>query len=543
MAGADHGAERRKGKLWPSPIRTVVLLDIVVAVVAAYTFGWPPDPAVRNVVAMVLGLVAAGIVWYWFCWRSGYSRWIRTTAAASGFALLIGLVATVRIDGFSGNLVPRFRWAWQVPRDQKLQPAAAARGGAALDATTPYDFPQFLGPRRDGRLPNVQLVRTSATPRPVWRQPIGAGWCAFSAVNGFAVTMEQRGPNELVSCYEIPTGRLVWSHAISVRHETLMGGVGPRATPTIHSGRVLAMGATGILRCLEGSTGNLLWSHDVPAEFGLSPGEESKYVAWGRSNSPLVVDDLVVVPAGGPPGRCRSLVAYRLEDGQKVWEAGSDQISYSSPILARLQGRLQILVVNEAAVSGHDPKTGEVLWRFDWPGNSHGDANTSQPHVFADTVLVSKGYGAGLARFRISGRTGEKIYHNPRVLKTKLTSFIIHQTHAYGLSDGILECVDLETGQRRWKGGRFGHGQILLIGEYLLVLSERGELVMISASPNAYQEHLRFQALQGQTWNNLCFYEKYLLVRNAQEAACYEWDVSWQVTAPDRAQPVTNLLE
>ncbi|GIW92045.1 MAG: oxidoreductase [Pirellulaceae bacterium] len=539
---SENDSPLRKRRYWPGPLRTAVLLAIAALILLARIAERPRDPAIRNVSVMVLAAVGVGIFWWWLSWRSAYPRPIRRVTGWGGLVLLGVAVAAIRIDGFSGNMVPRFRWAWQPPSDTRLEPVASAGQSAALDATTPWDFPQFLGPHRDGTLPDVHLVNPENPPRLVWTQPIGAGWCAFSAVNGFAVTMEQRGEEELVTCYEVATGRLVWSHALRVRHETLLGGVGPRATPTIARGRVYAMGATGVLRCLDGNTGELLWMHDVPAEFGYQPGEEGRYVSWGRSNSPLVAGDLVVVPAGGPPGKTRTLVAYAWDDGRKVWESGYDQISYSSPIIAELMGKRQIIVVNESTVSGHDPQTGDLLWRFSWPGSSHGDANTSQPHVFEDTVLVSKGYGAGLARFRIVGDRGEKIYHNPGVLKTKLTSFVIHGNYGYGLSDGILECVELASGSRQWKGGRYGHGQILLVGEHLIVIAEDGDLALVDATPQEFHQRWRIEALNGQTWNNLCFYQKYLLVRNAEQAACYQWDVSWE-QVPSGAEPAASPLE
>jgi outer membrane protein assembly factor BamB len=141
-----------------------------------------------------------------------------------------------------------------------------------------------------------------------------------------------------------------------------MGGVGPRSTPTIAGGRVYALGATGILQCLEGSTGKLVWEHNLLEIYGLTQAESELEVMWGRAASPLVVDDLVVVPAGGKSGKTRSLVAFRAEDGEKVWEAGTDQIAYASPSLATLGGQRQIVIVNEKTVTGHDPATGKQLW-------------------------------------------------------------------------------------------------------------------------------------------------------------------------------------
>ncbi len=151
----------------------------------------------------------------------------------------------------------------------------------------------------------------------MWRQPIGAGWSAFAAVNGYAVTMEQRDEQELTTCYEISSGQLVWANGVEARHATTIGGIGPRSTPTIHEGRVYCLGATGVFRCLDGSDGTELWRHDLQQEFGVQ--DESQGVAWGCAAAPLIVDQLVIVPAGGPAdGRKYSLVAYDRISVQSV---------------------------------------------------------------------------------------------------------------------------------------------------------------------------------------------------------------------------------
>jgi outer membrane protein assembly factor BamB len=250
-------------------------------------------------------------------------------------------------------------------------------------------------------------------------------------------------------------------------------------------------------------------------------------VAWGRAASPLVVDDLVIVPAGGSEraGGPKSLVAFRAADGEKVWDAGNDQIAYSSPAIATLGGRRQIVIVNEKTASGHDPATGKQLWSTEWKGDSSANASCSQAVPLpGDRLLLSKGYGGGaeLLDFSGSGSGGEEVWANNRVLQTKFTNVTIIDGHIYGLSDGILECAELETGHRRWKKGRYNHGQVLGIGKLVLVVSEDGKVALVEANPEKFVELTSFQAIEGLTWNNPCLYGKLLLVRNGEEAACYE---------------------
>lgn len=520
-----------------SRIGGVLLLGWIVALAAGIVIlRWlaaDMDFAIINVVTLVLGFVLACSILAGFSWLVPLPWYIRFAPPLLAALAIAMAVAMLKIEGTNGELVPEFRFRWSPPPDRTVGDAVAESTAGAVDLTTntPEDFPQFLGPERSVWLPGPRLASdwSAMPPREIWRRPIGAGWSAFSAVNGFAVTMEQRGDDELVTCYRISTGELCWVHALRARHETVLGGVGPRSTPTIDQGNVYALGATGILRCLEGASGELRWKVDILERYGSTPQRESQVLSWGRSNSPLVVDQLVVVPAGGPPGGpYKSLLALDKQTGAVVWEAGDSQISYSSPTLGMLDGRRQILSVNEDNITGHDPQDGRVLWRQHWPGNSTSNASSSQVHALVgDRLLISKGYGEGGALFRLhagdEGLETREVWWRKSLLKTKFAQVCVIAGHAYGLSDGILECVNLDRGERAWKSGRYGHGQILGVDDRLLVLGERGDLVLVQATPDAHRELGRVPgALNGQTWNNLCLYGDRLLIRNAQEAACYQ---------------------
>lgn len=531
------------------------------------------DGAIVNIITLIGGFLAVMPIFVWFCFFSGYGQRLRW-GILYGALLTVGLlVGCLKVVSVSGELVPTFRWRWEAAPDEALaaahphEPPTAAKdqatgdeatGGTAagapestagqaagagpaeattavdLTTTTPDDFPQFLGPQRSCWIPGPKLNRdwTANQPRLLWKQPIGAGWSAFSVVNGFALTLEQRGPEEWVSCYDALSGKLRWVHAEMTRHETTLGGIGPRSTPTIHGGRVYTLGATGILNCLDGATGKPRWSHNLVEEYGLTPVTDLASVAWGRAASPLVFDDLVVVPAGGPAGgRQVSLVAFQKDTGDRVWEGGDDQIAYASPALATVSGVRQILSVNEKTVTGHDPETGRVFWSFPWPGSSSQNANNSQAVAVGDEqVFVSKGYmgGSVLAQVKCDAAGDwqlSPVWTDTRTMKTKFTNVVVHQGHVYGLSDGTLECIELATGKRRWKKGRYGHGQILGVGELLIVSSEAGDVSLVELTPEEYRELARMAAIEGKTWNNPALYGRYLLVRNGEQAACFELPV------------------
>src|SRR5262249_6190307 len=222
--------------------------------------------------------------------------------------------------------------------------------------------PGFLGRGGKGVVPGVRLGRdwTRQPPEELWRRPIGLGWSSFAVVGRWAVTQEQRGNDELVVCYDLHTGDPLWVHANPVRFSEKMGGDGPRATPTISGGRVYAQGATGMLDCLDGGSGKPIWSRQTLEENGLPN------LIWGKSSSPLVFNDFVVVSGGDAPG---SLLAYHKGTGKPGWEATEDKASYASPVATTLAGVQQIVAVNAASVAGHDPSNGNVLWKYDWPGN------------------------------------------------------------------------------------------------------------------------------------------------------------------------------
>lgn len=547
-------------RLFPGFVTRIVIALSLVAIVVVRTlptFDGMPSPwndmALANILTLVFGFVAAVTLVIWFCFLSSYAPLLRRIVLA-GVPAMIGLFFLFfRFAGVSGVMVPTFVPRWQPMADAVIGKVEAKSDAPAADlaTTTPDDFPQFLGPNRNCWLPGPELARGWAAnpPRELWRRPIGAGWSGFTAVNGFGVTMEQRGPEEWVACYEVATGNPVWGHAIEARHENPLGGIGPRSTPTIYQGRVYALGATGVLRCLDGKDGSLVWQADLRKRYfpaaadaaALSVADES-LVQWGRAASPLMVDDLVVVPAGGPQGLAKNLIAMKAETGDVVWESevvlptavprATDQISYSSPALATNAGVRQILIVNESTASGHDPKTGTLLWSHPWPGNSSQNASASQAvPVGDDLVLLTKGYGGGaeLLEFKpLASGVLEKVpsvWINPQVLETKFSNVSIIDGHIYGLSNGYLECVELATGRKTWKRSRkanYGHGQILGVGGAILVQAEDGRLALVDANPEEFIERGSIQALNDKTWNNLCLYGRKLLVRNAREAACFE---------------------
>lgn len=530
-------APPRRRRLFP-PLATWLVVAICgAAIFTCRSLELPGDNAIANVLTLIIGFVGCMTLIIWFLIFSAYGERVRFWSFVLGLGCIAILASILRIDTVSGELVPTFRWRWTPPRDTLLSVPEHVQQVSRIDLSkaTPDDFPGFLGKDRNLRVDHLAIAPdwSQHPPRLLWKHPIGAGWSAFSVVNGIAFTLEQRGNQELVTCYDARTGELLWSHDVAARHENVLGGIGPRSTPTVDGNRVYTLGATGKLLCLDGATGNSIWSDDLLARFHVDPAKEEASVQWGRAASPLVVDNLLVVPAGGPAGGPYvSLAAFDKATGKLVWQGGDRQVSYASPSIATLCGTRQILIVNENNVTAHDPGTGRVLWSHDWPGGSSSNASCSQAvPIDGDHVLLSKAYTVGSELVQISSTGPDKwqvksVWRDRSLLKTKFTNVVIFQGHAFGLSDGSLECVNLADGKRSWRKGRYGHGQILGVRDLLLVQAESGEVALVAADVRQFRELGRFQAIEGKTWNNLCLSGSLLLVRNADEAACYELTVS-----------------
>jgi hypothetical protein len=387
------------------------------------------------------------------------------------------------------------------------QPAVAARG---------TEWPGFRGPGRDSIIRGVQISTDWDHSPPVllWRRAIGPGWSSFAVWGDLCYTQEQRGNDEIVACYNRTTGKPVWRHRDPVRFWESNGGAGPRATPTLSGGRIYAFGATGILNALDAVSGALVWSRNVAAD------SDTKVPGWGFASSPLVAGDLVIVAATG------KLVAYDRGTGKPRWSGPTRSGSYSSPHRVTIDGVPQVLLLSESGVTSVAASTGAVLWEHEWKG----DVTIVQPAMTPDgDVLISTATGTGgtgTRRLAVThgpdGWTAKERWTS-NGLKPYFNDFVVHKGHAYGFDGSILACIDLEDGQRKWKGGRYGNGQLVLLADQdlLLVISEEGELALVGATPDGFKELARFKAIEGKTWNHPVVVGDVVLVRNGQEMAAF----------------------
>lgn len=382
----------------------------------------------------------------------------------------------------------------------------------------PY-WTDFRGPARDGHY-RQQPIRTdwpSTGLAPVWKQPVGGGYASFVAAGGHAFTIEQRGPEEVVAAYDIATGRELWTSRWTATFRESMGGDGPRATPTWHDGRVYALGGAGELRSIDASTGRLVWRANILEDAGASN------LQWGMAAAPLVVGEHVIVLPGGSAGQ--SVLAYNRATGARAWSALDDVSAYSSPMLVTTAGVRQLLVFSATRLLGLDPANGSVLWEFPW--KTQYGVNASQPLLVGDQrIFISTGYGSGAAMIELTAQpdgalTVAEVWRTNR-MKNQFTSSVLHDGYIYGLDESILACIDAATGELKWKGGRYGYGQVILADGHLIVLTEGGDLALVEATPERHVELVRFPAIEGKTWNHPAIVDGYLLVRNANEMAAFD---------------------
>jgi outer membrane protein assembly factor BamB len=443
-------------------------------------------------------------------------------------ALLLpfGYYSLMRIDGVWAEMTATLSWRWSETNEdrsmaeirQRPAPAPVAAPAKPL-ALRPGDWPGFRGPERDGKLHGVRLATDWARypPQLLWKQRVGPGWSSFAVVGSRLYTQEQRDGDEAVVCYDADSGKELWIHRDrGVRFVEPAGGVGPRATPTFDAGRLYTLGAKGKLDCLDADTGKLLWSREVTEDTGAT------VPPWAFASSPLVVRGVVAVFAGGPDHK--AVQAYDAATGAPRWAAGEGTHSYSSPQRVTIDGVEQILIVTEQGLSSLDPKGGKVLWNHAW---DEGIQRVLQPaRIGASDFLLGTTLAKGTRRLHVSrGKGGwqvEQVWQT-RAISPYFNDLVIYENHLYGFDGAFLVCVNLDTGERRWKERGYGAGQVLLLDEQgvLLVLAETGEVALVAARPSGLNELARIAALEGKTWNHPVIAHGRLFVRNDQWMACY----------------------
>jgi outer membrane protein assembly factor BamB len=467
---------------------------------------------------------SALVLWLWLTPRMSWPA--RRLGAALAILLAWAYCDLVRLDGVWGDFQPQVSWRWELKPEQRYAAYLAARKGAATAAVEkavalrPGDWPGFRGADRDGRLNGVQIATDwkAWPPKQLWKQPIGPGWSSYAVVGDRAYTQEQRENDEAVVCYDVNTGAEVWNHVDATRFYEEIGGAGPRSTPTFADGKLYTFGANGKLNCLDPATGKPVWSRDVAADSG------AKVPKWGFSSSPLVAQGIVTVFAGGPDGK--SVLGYHASSGELAWSAGDGTDGYSSPHLEHLHGVDQIVVASDKGLTAFEPAGGKVLWKHDWTMDQT-MPRVAQPTPIGDSDVLLGTQMVGMRRVHV-GHEGDA-WSQSQVWETKAikpyyNDLVVYKDHAYGFDGNFFTCVALEDGKSKWRARGYGNGQVLLLADQglLLISTEKGEIALVRATPERHQELGRFKAIEGKTWNHPVLSHGKLLIRNGEEAACFQ---------------------
>ena len=536
---------------WVERIAVAVLLPIGV-ILTSLGVHLSISGGAQGFLAYILGFASFAIaIGLWAFMANGLSGRSRYLALIASFVIIgAAPLLAIRTEGVKGASGFVFHWRWTptpedlllakaeeepqplpaepvavattptpVAREEKPASVPAARVEPVAETieavAPPAEWPGFRGPHRDGVV-HAAFIKTDwsqTPPTQLWRRAVGPGWSSFSVRGDLLYTQEQRGNEEIVACYRVSTGEPVWRHKDPIRFYESNGGAGPRGTPTIFGNRVYSMGATAMLNALDARTGKVIWAKKAAVD------TKREIPMWGISSSPLIVDDMVIVSVYG------TLVAYDVADGKLRWVGPSHGGSYSSPQLVTFEGVPQVVILSSPGAVSVNPADGKLLWEHKWEGGAIVQpAITDDGDILINAMAATGGIGTRRLAIRKSDagwNVEEKWTSNG--LKPYFNDLVVHKGYAYGFDGSILSAIDLADGKRKWKGGRYGNGQMILLADQdlLLVVSEEGELALVSATPDQYKEITRIPALNAKTWNHPVVVRDILLIRNGEEMAAY----------------------
>lgn len=396
---------------------------------------------------------------------------------------------------------------------------------AAAQEPAKGEWPQFLGPQRNGRSSETGLLDRfpDGGPKELWRVPGGVGMSGLAISRGRVLTLVQRDGKQWLIALDVKSGDSIWQTPLAPEYRNPMGN-GPRATPSINGDHVFVFTGEGILSAHTFADGKPLWSHHVVKELG---GKEAEY---GMACSPLVVGEQVIVTAGSPKG---TLVAFDTKSGKQLWTAGSDPAGYSSPALLNVGGRSQIVAFTGNSALGVDPTKGSVLWRY--PFKTNYECNIAMPLDINGQVFLSSGenHGSVLLALKPQGDQFElrevwESFGPKSVLRNEWQTSMLLNGYLYGM-DNVggagpithLTCIDAATGERKWQEARFGKGNLIAADGKLFISTMKGEIILVRATPERYEELGRATVL-GSTRQAPALSNGRLFLRDDKDIVCLD---------------------
>ena len=359
----------------------------------------------------------------------------------------------------------------------------------AAGAVCADDWPQFLGPRRDGVSQETGVKAWGADgPRVLWARDIGSGYAGPVIAGERLILFHRMANEEIVECLGAADGKPLWKFTYPTAFEDDFGkGDGPRATPAVAGNSVVTHGADGWLHALDLDTGKKRWGRNLTKDYAVPPSY------FGVGSSPLVLGDRVLVNVGGKQA---GIVAFALDTGKELWRATGDGASYASPTLAKVGEVTHAVFFTRNGPVLLDPATGKVRFAMRWRARIDASVNAATPLIIGDQAFFSTSYDTGALLLKLSERGAEQLWDTDELLTNHYNTSIYHDGHLYGFhgrqeAGPSFRCVELKTQKVRWEKTRFGCGSMILTHGKLMVLTETGELLLVEATPEAYRELAR----------------------------------------------------
>ena len=376
------------------------------------------------------------------------------------------------------------------------------------------DWIQWRGPNRDGKSTETGLLKAwpAQGPPVAWRtNGAGIGYSSFAASDGRFYTLGGRNQREFVVAFDAASGKRVWETPIGALFSNDRGD-GPRSTPTIDGDRLFALGGSGDLVCLDVKSGKPIWTKNLMRDFGGSN------IYWGLSESPLVVNDRVLVQAGG---RNAAIVALDKTSGKTLWSQHSDEAGYSSAVLAHVGSTQQAIFFTAHRAIGVSVRDGRELWSYDRVSNR--TANVATPVVAGNRVFLSSDYGTGAALLELSPSGAREVYFTPEMRNHHSTSVLVGD-HLYGFSGSILTAMRLADGTVAWRDRSVGKGSVIYADQRLYLYSENGVVGLAEPTATGYREHGRFRTQPGSlpTWSHPIITNGKLILREQDNVYAYD---------------------
>lgn len=342
------------------------------------------------------------------------------------------------------------------------------------------DWPQILGPHRDGIAEKEDLADKwpEAGPPTLWQRPVGRGYAGVAVADGRVFLFHRVGTEEVCECLDAQTGQEVWKAAFPTNYVgSFSPDDGPRCVPLVQGGNVYLFGAAGRMHAVEAATGKKVWSRDLFADYEAPEGY------FGAGSSPIIVDDKLLVNVGGAR-QDAGIVALDLKNGRTLWKATDELASYSSPVVAEVDGKKHVIFITRLKVVSLDPATGKI--RFEFPfGKTGPTVNASSPTLLGDYLFVSSNYGVGAVFTKLTDDEAEPVWASDNVVSSHYATSVVVDKLIVGL-DGQerldpmqLRCFDpLDRGKVLWTVPNFGSATMILADGKLIILKLSGELIL-----------------------------------------------------------------